>query len=83
MTPPPSKQLEAVLSGAASYTDAPAAIRSWASKAIYDMAIKIVIENDKEKRKKMLTDVPESYRHEVENIVRKKWPARQSLLRLK
>lgn len=77
--PSPYQKMQAVLSGAASFDDADPAIQSLLQKPIYDAAVVIVKESDRDKRRKMLTDTPESYRVKLEAEVRKIWPIRNKL----
>ena len=79
--PRPSDQMLAVLTGKMHHKDAPAAIQSLCSKAYFDAAMQIIREDDKEKRRKMLTRIPETCRNEVAKEVTKAWPRRQQLLR--
>ena len=77
----PSDQMLAVLTGKLHHDDAPAAIQSLCSKAYFDAAMQIIREDDKGKRRKMLTRIPETCRNEVAKEVTKAWPRRQQLLR--
>lgn len=77
----PYQQLQAVLSGAASYSDADDAIKSLIRKPVFDMAVAICKENDREVRKKMLTGAPESLRSMVEMEVMRLWPDRHKQLK--
>ena len=79
--PKPSDQMLAVLTGRLAHDDAPAAIQSLCSKAYFDAAMLIIREDDKEKRRKMLTRIPETCREQVAETVRKLWPIRQQLLK--
>lgn len=79
--PRPSSMATAVLKGAASYDEVPGAIQSLLRKPIYDEAVKIIYEPDKENRRKMLTALPTSIRDEVAKEVTALWPRRQQLLR--
>lgn len=77
--PSPYQKMQAVLSGAASFDDADPAIQSLLQKPIYDAAVVIVKESDRDKRRKMLTEVPESYRLQTEMEVKRLWPIRNKL----
>ena len=79
--PSPTQYASAVLKGAASYDEVPGAIQSLLRKPIYDEAVKIICEADKENRRKMLTALPNSIRDEVAKEVTALWPRRQQLLR--
>ena len=79
--PSPTQYASAVLEGAASYDDVPGAIQSLLRKPIYDEAVKIICEPDKENRRKMLQAAPESCRQNVEQEVVRLWPRRQQLLK--
>lgn len=79
--PKPSDQMLAVLTGRLHHNDAPVAIQSLCSKAYFDAAMQIIAEDDKEKRRKMLTRIPETCRNKVAKEVTKLWPTRQQLLR--
>ena len=79
--PSPTQYCSAVLKGAASYDEVPGAIQSLLRKPIYDEAVKIICEPDKENRRKMLQAAPEGYRHILSETVRTLWPRRQQLLR--
>ena len=77
----PSDQMLAVLTGKLNHNDAPVAIQSLCSKAYFDAAMQIIREDDKEKRKKMLTRIPNTCDNEVRQYVELLWPRRQQLLR--
>ena len=79
--PSPTQYAQAVLKGAASYDEVPGAIQSLLRKPIYDEAVKIICEPDKENRRKMLQAAPEGYRDVLGETVRTLWPRRQQLLR--
>ena len=79
--PKPSSLARAVLKGAASYDEVPGAIQSLLRKPIYDEAVKIICEPDKENRRKMLQAAPEGYRDVLGETVRTLWPRRQQLLK--
>ena len=79
--PSPTQYASAVLKGAASYDEVPAAIQSLLRKPIYDLAVAIIREDYKENRRKMLQAVPESVRSIVANTVREKWQSRAQLLK--
>ena len=77
--PSPYQKMQAVLSGAASFDEADPAIQSLLQKPIYDAAVVIVKESDRDKRRKMLTEVPESYRVQVAKETERLWPIRNKL----
>lgn len=77
----PSDQMLAVLTGKMKHDDAPAAIQSLCSKAYFDAAMQIIREDDKEKRRKMLTRIPNTCDKQVRHYVELLWPRRQQLLR--
>ena len=79
--PSPTQYASAVLEGAASYDEVPGAIQSLLRKPIYDEAVKIICEPEKENRRKMLQAAPEGYRNILSETVRKLWPIRQQLLK--
>lgn len=79
--PKPSDQMLAVLTGKMNHDDAPAAIQSLCSKAYFDAAMQIIREDDKEKRRKMLTRIPNTCDKQVRQYVELLWPRRQQLLR--
>lgn len=75
--PKPSEQMLEVLTGKLHHDDAPAAIQSLCSKAYFDAAMQIIREDDKEKRRKMLTRIPETCRDEVRAYVERLWRDRK------
>lgn len=72
----PSEQLEALLMGKIAWDDAPAAIRSWAQKPIFDAANMIMKATDRGARKRMLAKIPDAIRPRVEAEVMRLWDLR-------
>ena len=77
----PSDVMLDVLEGRLAHDDAPAAIQSLCSKAYFDAAMQIIREDNKEKRRKMLTRIPNTCDKQVRQYVELLWPRRQQLLR--
>jgi len=71
--PKPSEQLEALLMGKMAWDDAPAAIRSWAQKPIFDAAKEILAAPEKAARQKMLARIPAAIRPKIEAEILRLW----------
>lgn len=74
----PSTQAEAVLAGRLSHSEAPESVQSMLRLSYYNLAIAIVKEDNKDKRQKMLADVPETCQSQVKDEVIRLWPRRDS-----
>lgn len=70
----PSKWLELLLGGQIEWDEAPEAIKSWASKEIFDAAKTILSRGKtKEARQAMLAKIPAKIRPKVEDEIMRLW----------